>query len=374
MISRYENQVVAGMWSEKAQLSRWYTVERTWLRALFGIDIPELTEDGLDALGRLCRDEEKLLNHDVAAFVKVLEAITGVSRVHFGLTSSDVVDTALMLGMKRSIDHLVEMLWVLRTQVSESFENCRKSGVTVIPGRTHGVIAEPIEAKALYQRWSYELDHVSGRLREVKFYGKFSGSVGLHQGLPEVAGRVMQAEHDALGTLGLQKCLFPTQVIPRELFLDTFVALLGVSSTLTRLATQLRLFASHGELRRVSGPGERGSSSMPHKTNPIGFEKVCGMHRMVEAAMLTASQNCLLWAERDISHSSVERVIIPDTLHLVAHQVSTMIKELSLWEFDKSAIDSLSLDRYRTQAVMLRGVLAGESREAAFVAAASTAA
>jgi len=373
MIERYESQEISAIWSENAQLARWYTVEQVWLDSLFGIDMPQLTEDRLSAIAELCRAEERVLNHDVAAFVRVLEAATGISKVHFGLTSSDVVDTSLMLGMRQSVDHLVSLLRGFRDKISVSAASTKAAGISTLPGRTHGMIAEPIEAALLYTRWLHEVDYMSETLGSLRFYGKFSGSVGLNQGLPERAGRMAQAEQDSLRKLNLRRCLFTTQVVPRELFLDVFVALLKVSSILTRLATQLRLFASHGELRRVSISGERGSSSMPHKTNPIGFEKVCGLHRLVEAAVLTASQNCLLWAERDISHSSVERIIIPDAFHVVAHQLSTMTREFTLWEFNKASIDLLNLEQYRTQADMLRGVLSGLSREASFADTASAA-
>lgn len=373
MNSRYSDQRISGIWSETSQYARWYEVERFWLDCCFNIKVPILYLEPyqLDKLVEQCRIEEEKLNHDVAAFVKVMEVMTGTPYVHFGLTSSDVTDTALMMGMRQSCEHLASLLSTLHDQLSIHRGLTCVDGPMQVPARTHGAIAEPIPSGTLHNRWMSEISYAISTLTRLQFYGKFSGSVGTHQGLPTMKAQFELAEQEALKKLQLNKCEFTTQVLPRELFLDVFMALLKVSSILARMATQLRLFASHGELTKTVTATERGSSSMPHKVNPIGFEKVCGMHRLVEANFGAASQNCLLWAERDISHSSVERIIIPDTFHTVAHQISTMIHELPRWVFNRIKIGrSLSQGQHGTQAVMLQRIIDGApTREEAYLAA-----
>lgn len=373
MITRYQDPTIESIWDEPSTYYRWLRIENIWNEYMFGIPLRCPTPDSirnprgfLASLIRRSKDLEKTLRHDVGAFVKALEEKTKCRYVHFGLTSSDVVDTALMMGLKYSCTHIGTLLHKASDSVSKL-----NSGSFKVPTRTHGVIAEAIPLPAMIERFEAELQYLAGRMFSLTFYGKLSGSVGLHQGCsnPEIQKKMKDSEGRALTHLGLNTCQFPTQVIPRELFSDIIYQCSVASATMSRMATQFRLFISHGEVTRNVGNSTMGSSSMPHKVNPIGFEKICGLNRLISANLQVSLDNTQLWAERDISNSAPERVIIPDTMHALAHQVTTLIEEFNKWSFNKAACaKSLRGVKTDSQAKMSDLILGGLSREEAYQA------
>ena len=315
MIARYSRPQMAALWSDEARLRLWQEIEvlACEARAALG-QIP--VEDACSIRSRAHVDLERVLQreettqHDVAAFVDVLsEAIGPAARhVHWGLTSSDVLDTALAVQLRDSGRLLLEGVDRLRAVLRRRAEEFRH---TPMVGRTHGVHAEPMTfgLKLLFA-WA-ELgrarQRLSGAVEDVA-YGKLSGVVGTFAHLgPEVEARVCAA-------LGLRPEPVATQVVGRDrhaAFLAT-VALLGAS--LERLGVEIR-HLQRTEVREAEepfGPGQKGSSAMPHKRNPIRSERIVGLARLLRGHVVAGLENVALWHERDISHSSVERVILPD--------------------------------------------------------------
>jgi adenylosuccinate lyase len=304
------------VWSEEAKLTRWLQVElaATEAWAELGV-VPAEAANELRARAEAPTPErvaeiEQRTQHDVAAFVDaVAEQVGPAARwLHYGLTSSDVLDTALALQLQEAgrlllagVDH------ALGSVVRRAEEHRR----TVMAGRTHGVHAEPITFGVKLAGWAFELMRGRGRLEhaleEVRV-GKLSGTVGLYAGgNPEVERLVCER-------LGLEREPVSTQVVPR----DRLAALLGtlalVASSIERFATEIRHLA-RTEVREVMEPfgrEQKGSSAMPHKRNPVVAERLCGLARVVRAAAAVGLENVALWHERDISHSSAERVLLPD--------------------------------------------------------------
>jgi adenylosuccinate lyase len=304
------------VWSEEAKLTRWLQVElaATEAWAELGV-VPAEAANELRARAEAPTPErvaeiEQRTQHDVAAFVDaVAEQVGPAARwLHYGLTSSDVLDTALALQLQEAgrlllagVDH------ALGSVVRRADEHRR----TVMAGRTHGVHAEPITFGVKLAGWAFELMRGRGRLEhaleEVRV-GKLSGTVGLYAGgNPEVERLVCER-------LGLEREPVSTQVVPR----DRLAALLGtlalVASSIERFATEIRHLA-RTEVREVMEPfgrEQKGSSAMPHKRNPVVAERLCGLARVVRAAAAVGLENVALWHERDISHSSAERVVLPD--------------------------------------------------------------
>src|SRR5439155_14918205 len=254
---------------------------------------------------------ERITNHDVAAFVQaVAEPIGPAGRwIHFGLTSSDLLDTALALQLRSAADLLLKRVERLLAVVKRRAFEHRD---TVMIGRTHGVHAEPTTFGHKLALWAFELDRDRDRLRrarEAVSVGKISGVVGTYS---KVDPRV---EEYVCGRLGLRPAEASSQIIQRDRHAEFVSALALVGSSLDKLATEIRHLA-RTEVREVEEPfgaGQKGSSAMPHKRNPVLCERVSGLARVVRGNLQAALENVALWHERDISHSSAERVILPDS-------------------------------------------------------------
>ena len=308
---------MSSIWSEEGKLARWLEVE---LAALDGwAEVGSVPAGDVAAIRAAARpptparvaEIELTTDHDTAAFVDaVAEQLGPEGRwVHYGLTSSDVVDTALALQIQYSgkvlltgIDRALEA--VIRQ--AEAHRN------TICMGRSHGIHAEPTTFGWKLAGWAFELDRDRSRLRqalESNRVGQLSGTVGTYAGLdPEV-------ERIACERLGLEPDPLSSQVIARDRHAELLSVLALVASSLDRFATEIRHLA-RTEVREVEEPfakGMKGSSAMPHKRNPKVAERIGGLARIVRAASLVGLENVALWHERDISHSSAERVVIPDT-------------------------------------------------------------
>jgi adenylosuccinate lyase len=324
MIERYSHPEMARLWSDESRFAAWLEVEIAAAEVL--AERGTVPRDALAAIKARARFDvariaaiEKEVQHDVIAFVSnVAENIGPEGRwLHYGLTSSDVVDTALSLRMRDACDLIIRDLDALREAVRE---RALRHKHAVMIGRTHGVHAEPITFGLKLALWHAELDRHRARLlraRETIAVGKLSGAVGTFSHLPP------EVEEEVCARLGLRPAPIASQVLQRDRHAEVLTTLALVAASLEKFAVEVRAL-QRTEVREVEEPfaeGQKGSSAMPHKRNPVGAEQVSGLARLVRANALAALENVALWHERDISHSSVERVIVPDSFLALDHML-----------------------------------------------------
>ena len=316
MIARYSRPAMARVWSDESKLARWLEVELAALDGWASVGaVPEEAAREIRARAsaptpeRVAEIEERT-QHDVAAFVDaVAEPLGPVGRwFHYGLTSSDVLDTALSLQIREAGALILEGIERALAAVLEQAERHRR---TLMMGRTHGVHAEPTTFGLKLAGWAWELDRDRTRVEralEGIRVGKLSGAVGTYSAIdPEV-------ERLACEQLGLEPAPSSTQILQRDRHAELLGALAVTAASLEKFALEIRHLA-RTEVREVEEPfgrGQKGSSAMPHKRNPIVAERICGLARVVRGAALVGLENIALWHERDISHSSAERVVVPD--------------------------------------------------------------
>jgi adenylosuccinate lyase len=304
------------VWSEEGKLARWLEVELAALEGWAAVGaVPreaaaEIRARAVPPTPERVAELEERTHHDVAAFVDaVAEQVGPAGRwFHFGLTSSDVLDTATALQVREAGTLLLAGSDRALAAVVRRAEEHRS---TVMAGRTHGVHAEPITFGAKLAGWAFELDRDRARLARALAgmrVGKLAGAVGMYGGGdPDV-------ERIACERLELTPEPVATQVVPRDRHAELLSALAVCAASLERFATEIRHLA-RTELREVQEPfaaGQKGSSAMPHKRNPVVAERICGLARVVRSAAVVGLENVALWHERDISHSSAERVVLPD--------------------------------------------------------------
>src|SRR5882672_10168938 len=305
------------IWSDEGRLLRWLDVELAaldgWaeIGAVPGEDVAAIRAQAVPPTPERVAEIEQTTDHDLAAFVDaVAEQLGPEGRwVHYGLTSSDVVDTALALQMRDAGELVLRGIDRALTSVIRRAEEHRR---TVCIGRSHGIHAEPTTFGWKLAGWAFELDRARSRLErslEQCRVGQLSGTVGTYAAIdPEV-------ERIACERLGLEPDTVSTQVIARDRHAELLAVLALVASSLDRFATEIRHLA-RTEVREVEEPfakGMKGSSAMPHKRNPKVAERISGLARVVRAAAIVGLENVPLWHERDISHSSAERIVIPDS-------------------------------------------------------------
>jgi adenylosuccinate lyase len=317
VIERYSRPAMTRIWSGEATLERWLAVELAALEgwARLGV-VPTEAVERIRATAvapdpARVAEIERTTNHDVAAFVDAVAEQLGEDGrwFHFGLTSSDVLDTALSLAVQDAGALVLEGLERAFRVVVARAEEHRD---TLCMGRTHGVYAEPTTFGLKLVGWAFTLDRERSRIEgalEGLRVGKLSGAVGQYAAIdPEV-------ERIACEQLGLDAAPSSTQILQRDRHAELLGALALLGSSLERFATEIRHLA-RTEVREVEEPfgrGQKGSSAMPHKRNPIVAERICGLARVLRAHALVGLENVALWLERDISHSSAERVVIPDS-------------------------------------------------------------
>ena len=316
MIARYSRPAMARVWSDESKLARWLEVELAALDGWASVGaVPDEAAREIRARAEAPTPErvaeiEERTQHDVAAFVDaVAEPLGPVGRwFHYGLTSSDVLDTALSLQIREAGALILEGIERALAAVLEQAERHRR---TLMMGRTHGVHAEPTTFGLKLAGWAWELDRARTRVEralEGLRVGKLSGAVGTYSAIdPEV-------ERLACERLGLEPAPSSTQILQRDRHADLLGALAVTAASLEKFALEIRHLA-RTEVREVEEPfgrGQKGSSAMPHKRNPIVAERICGLARVVRGAALVGLENVALWHERDISHSSAERVVMPD--------------------------------------------------------------
>lgn len=316
MIDRYTRPQMAAVWAEQNKLDHWLQIEILATEVRFergevpAEEMAAIKDKAAFDVERI-KEIERKTRHDVAAFLDNLAETIGpaAKHLHYGMTSSDVLDTALALQMRDAVDLLLEGLEGL---IEVTIAGARRHARAFMAGRTHGIHAEPTTFGLKMAGWAFELDRDRQRLRrarEAVAAGKLSGVVGTFSVLdPGIEAEVCKR-------LGLQPDPASTQVIARDRHAELSSAMAITAGTLDRIATEVRHLA-RTEVAEVAEPfksGEqKGSSAMPHKRNPWRFERMSGMARIVRGAMVPAVENMALWHERDISHSSVERVMLPD--------------------------------------------------------------
>jgi adenylosuccinate lyase len=331
MIPRYVLPEMAAVWSDDARLGHWLEIEILVAEALAGLGVvPDADAREIRATASLDAERvaevERVTRHDVAAFVQVVAASVGRAGrwVHFGLTSSDVLDTGLALQLRDASDLLLERLERLLA-VAKRMALANRD--VVMAGRTHGVVAEPTSFGHKVALWAFELDRDRDRLRrarEAVSVGAISGAVGTYA---QVDPRV---EEEVCAKLGLRAAEASSQIVARDRHAELMGALAITASTLDAIATEIRHLA-RTEVREVQEPfatGQKGSSAMPHKRNPVRCERVTGLARVIRGNLQAALENTVLWHERDISHSSAERVILPDSTIALHFMLSEMLEVL----------------------------------------------
>jgi adenylosuccinate lyase len=324
MIQRYTHPDMGRIWSDQRKYETWLQVEIAAVEAMAraGIAPAEAARDikdkGAFSVARI-EEIEAVTQHDVIAFTTAVAEHVGPSArwLHFGMTSSDVIDTAQALQMREACDLVVTNLDALMTAVRERAIEHRQ---TPMIGRTHGVHAEPMTLGVKLALWYAELARDRVRLERARAaiaVGKLSGAVGTFAHLPPAI------EADVCRTLGLEPAPVASQVIQRDRHAELLSAIAITGSTLEKCALEIRGLQKTeiGEVEEPFAKGQKGSSAMPHKRNPIGCEQIVGLARLLRANATAAFENNALWHERDISHSSVERVIVPDSFIALDHML-----------------------------------------------------
>ncbi len=383
MIPRYSRPEMARIWSPERRLRIWLDVELAACEAMVGLgEVPAEDHRHLQQVfggwqftaGHVARiDEiEKTTKHDVIAFLTFLEENDGrggvaARHLHKGMTSSDVLDTALAVQLHEAAGLLLAAVDRVRAAVKARAMEHRR---TPIIGRSHGIHAEPttfgVKLAGWYDAWSRRREMIA-RADRVIAVGKLSGAVGTFANVdPRVEAHVMRA----LGLAGGEGAA--TQVVNRDRHAEFFTALAVAAGTLEQQATEVR-HLQRTEVREAEEPftaGQKGSSAMPHKRNPILSENLCGLARLVRSYAVAALEDVALWHERDISHSSVERVIGPDatvTLEFALHRFAGMVENLRVYPERMRENLDLTGGLYEAQRVLLALVGKGVPRQEAYV-------
>ena len=332
MINRYTRPEMGSIWEDENRYAKWLDVEIAACEAMSeeGI-IPEaslkiIKEKAGFSVERIMEIEEET-KHDVIAFLtSVAEYVGPESRyIHLGLTSSDILDTSFALLLKEAMNLIIQ-------DVEDFMKTLKKRAVehknTVMIGRSHGIHAEPITFGLKLAVWYSEVGRNLGRLKDalrIISYGKLSGAVGTFANISP------QVEELACRKLGLTPAKISTQIIQRDRHAQYFTALAILAGTLEKIAVEIR-HLQRTEVLEAEEPfkkGQKGSSAMPHKKNPIGSENISGLARLVRTNSMAAMENMALWHERDISHSSVERVIAPDSTILIDYMLHRLDRIMS---------------------------------------------
>ncbi len=372
MINRYSRPEMSRIWNDEAKYRNWLRVEIAVCEAW--VELGQIPPEALDKIKEHARfdvkriDElEKTLKHDVIAFLTaVAEHVGEESRyIHLGLTSSDVLDTAFALQLRDAaaivIDDIKKVIEVLKRLAFEY-------KYTPMVGRTHGIHAEPTTLGLVFALWYDEMMRNLERMeraREVISVGKISGAVGTFANVPP------RVEERACEILGLKPARISTQIVQRDIHAEYFLTLSIVAATVEKIALQVRHFQRTEvlELEEPFTEGQKGSSAMPHKRNPILAENLCGLSRLIRSYAISALENVPLWHERDISHSSVERVIGPDATILIdfmLYRLKGLLEGLHIYPENMEKNLWLTRGLIFSEKVLLKLVGKGLSREEAY--------
>jgi len=372
MISRYTHPEMGRIWSDQRRYETWLLVESAAADAMAaaGIVPPEAARDirerGAFDIARI-EAIERTTQHDVIAFTTAVAEQVGPSArwLHFGMTSSDVIDTAQALQMRDACDLILKDLDALSGAIRDRAITFRR---TPMIGRTHGVHAEPMTFGLKLALWYAEVQRDIDRVRRARTVvsvGKLSGAVGTFAHLPP------QVEEDVCRRLGLEPAPVASQVIQRDRHAELLTTLAITAASLEKFALEIRGLQKTeiGEVEEPFAKGQKGSSAMPHKRNPIGCEQIVGMARLLRGNAHAALENVALWHERDISHSSVERVILPDSFLALDHMLrrfTTIVQGMLV--YPDRMLENLNRSRgvVFSGSVLLELARRGVSREQAY--------
>ena len=373
MIPRYALEPMAGLFRDEARYATWLEVELLAVEAQAKLGIvPEadarLIRERASVDAAAVAERERVTDHDVAAFVDVVQESVGghaAAWIHHGLTSSDVVDTALSVTLVRACDLLLEAVDALEAVL---VARAREHRGTPMVGRTHGIHAEPTTFGAKLALWALQLRRDRARIvraRDTIAVGKLSGAVGTYSNIdPAVEAYVCEQ-------LGLRPAP-ATQVLARDRHAEVLYACASLGATIETFALEIRNL-QRTEVREVEEPfrsgSQKGSSAMPHKRNPVKSEQLCGLARVLRSNLVAGLENVALWHERDISHSSVERIILPDSLQLAYYMLRTfrtVAEGMVVYEARMRENLDASYGLVFSQAVLLALVEAGMERDDAY--------
>ena len=371
MIKRYLINEIEDIWNQNNKISTWKKVESSVTKQLedAGIVPKGLSAEILKVNISLeeLEEREKITNHDVASFVDILQnKIQKNSEwVHYGLTSSDIVDTSNSLLIIESLDFLLIQI----DKLIKTLKNLAiKEKDTKIIGRTHGVFAEITFLGNIFSNWLLEINRNKQRIVKAKeniSVGKFSGAVGNYSILNQ------EIEERALSSLNLKPELFASQIVSRDRYAEVIIAIGMLGSCFDRISQNLRGYqrSEVGEIFESFSKEQKGSSAMPHKKNPITSERVSGISRILRGYVITSLENISLWHERDISNSSVERIIFPDGFNLISFATIEMEKLFSNIQINHEKINSnidLAKVSILTQACLSHLITKGVDRDEAY--------
>ena len=393
MIERYKNDKATSIWSEKSKLDKWLQIEKEHITTLYYNK--EVTHYEYDQIIKSLPNEineehiekwkmiEKSTKHDVAAFVDLLEGLVPEGSdthiipvvdvmidknpgrwIHYGLTSSDILDTATSLQCLESIritNSLLSELIYYINKLSKEYKHLS------ILGRTHGVAAELQPISSVFDRWVSQLRRAHDsllRCKEIVGVGKLSGATGNNTINSELY------EQQTLDRLGLKRQL-SSQIIPRDIYMDFFYGYLKVMTTVEKIAFDIRMYSQEfiGEMSESFSSGQKGSSAMPHKKNPIGCENLFGMANLYKSCFITAMNNCLTLFERDISNSGPERIIFEDSTHLVFYSLERLTKIIKNLVINEEKINeniNKVKDKINSQVILANLIDEGYSRKESY--------
>ncbi|MDX6153630.1 adenylosuccinate lyase [Marinococcus sp. PL1-022] len=372
MIDRYTRPEMGAIWTEENRFNAWLEVEicacEAWseLGDIPKEDVKKIRDNASFNIERIQEIEEET-RHDVVAFTRAVSETLGDERkwVHYGLTSTDVVDTALSYLIKQANEilraDLERFLEILKNKAKEHKH-------TIMMGRTHGVHAEPttfgIKLALLYQEMKRNIERFDAAAEGIRV-GKLSGAVGTFANIPPAI------EESVCRKLGLQAAPVSTQTLQRDRHADYMSTLALIATSIEKMAVEIRSLqkSETREVEEFFAKGQKGSSAMPHKRNPIGSENMTGLARVIRGHMLTAYENVPLWHERDISHSSAERIIIPDAttaLNYMLNRFGNIVKNLTVFEDNMKANMDKTLGLVFSQRVLLTLINKGMVREEAY--------
>ncbi|MCC7159705.1 MAG: adenylosuccinate lyase [Ignavibacteria bacterium] len=374
MIERYTLPEIAGIWSEENKFSIWLKIEIFASEAnnKLGI-VPAKALKSIKTKARFnvkkINKIESVVKHDVIAFLTNVGSYVGPDSrfIHYGMTSSDVLDTALSVQMKEAGELILKQLVKFRAVLAKK---AKKYKYLPMVGRTHGVHAEAITLGLKFALWFDEINRNIDRLKiavKSASVGKISGAVGTYEHLNPFVERYVCKK------LGLKPAKVATQIIQRDIHAEYLSSLAIIASSLEKFATEIRhqQKTESLELEEPFSKGQKGSSSMPHKKNPIICERIAGLARIIRGNSLESLENINLWHERDISHSSVERMILPDSTMLLYYMLVKMIEVMDGLVVNKQNIEknlNLTHGLIYSQRALLKLVEAGLTREQAYKA------
>ncbi|MGE8207703.1 adenylosuccinate lyase [Heyndrickxia sp. NPDC080065] len=372
MIERYTRPEMGTIWTEENRFKAWLEVEilacEAWaeLGDIPKEDVAKIREHATFDVDRIKEIEEET-RHDVVAFTRAVSESLGEERkwVHYGLTSTDVVDTALSYLLKQANEIILKDI---ENFIGIIAEKAKEHKYTVMMGRTHGVHAEPTTFGLKLGLWYEEMKRNLERFKQAAAgveFGKISGAVGTYANIDPFVEKFVCEK------LGLQPAPISTQTLQRDRHAHYMAALSLIATSIEKFAVEIRGLqkSETREVEEFFAKGQKGSSAMPHKRNPIGSENMTGMARVIRGYMMTAYENVALWHERDISHSSAERIILPDAtiaLNYMLNRFANIVKNLTVFPENMKRNMDRTLGLIYSQRVLLALIDKGMVREEAY--------